>query len=72
MLLAADTGTAHFAVTGGTAWVRSGAHGTSQDRTTGTLEAGDGALVPPGVAITVRNAGDAPAVVLVLTLIPGR
>ena len=70
MLLSFEAGGADYAVTKGTAWVRTGAIETSQDMTTGTLQAGDGALVSTGVAITFRNVGEVPAVVLILTLTP--
>jgi predicted SnoaL-like aldol condensation-catalyzing enzyme len=70
MLLSVEAGSVDYGVTAGTAWVRTGTNGSSQDTTTGTLDAGDGALLSTGVGITVRNTGDVPAVVLLLTLSP--
>jgi hypothetical protein len=55
---------------GGTPWVRRDATGMLGDESSPTLAPGDGALVAPGDDVLLRNAGDAPATVLVATILP--
>jgi predicted ester cyclase len=65
-----EAGTIDFAMSNGTAWVRSGVNGASRDSAAGSLQTGDGALLPPGATFSLRNSADAPAVVLVVAVTP--
>jgi predicted ester cyclase len=65
-----ESGTLDFAMSDGTVWVRTGSNGASRDRAAGSLQAGDGALLPPDATFSLRNSGDAPAVVLVVAITP--
>jgi hypothetical protein len=53
-------------------WVRRGADGTGEVLRAGTLAGGDGALLPHGAVVTLRNLGGVPAVVLVLAITPAK
>lgn len=68
LLLLVESGTLDFALPTGTAWVRSGANGASTNRAAGSLQAGDGALLAPGATVSLRESGDAPAVVLIVAV----
>lgn len=69
-LLAVEAGALGLEIDGGAAWVRSGVNGAATDSRDATLAAGDGALVPSGVGIVLRNPGDVPLLVLLVALVP--
>jgi mannose-6-phosphate isomerase-like protein (cupin superfamily) len=71
-LLAVEAGELSVAIAAGTVWRRHGADGTIATTSRRLLEAGDAVLVEPGADTEVRNAGDGPLVLLVVTLTPGR
>lgn len=68
LLLAIMGGQVELGLASGPAWLRNGTDGATRVAHAGTREAlgsGDGALVPAGGTMALRNAGDAPAVVIV-------
>jgi hypothetical protein len=70
VLLAVEGGTLDFVATEGAVWVSRGADGSNDAARTGALAVGDGALLSSDDAVTLRNLGADPAVVLVLTIAP--
>jgi hypothetical protein len=68
LLLAVESGTVDVETAEGSAWVRDGAEGTTRTATSASLDAGDGAFVPPGAMVSFANLGDAPAGVLLVSL----
>ena len=69
-LLAVEAGRLNVATTAGTVWRRHGADGTLATTGRRLLAVGDAAFVEPGASAEVRNAGDSPLVLLVVTLTP--
>jgi predicted ester cyclase len=69
-LLAVEAGSMSLAISDGTAWSRHGADGAITTDSDGTLRAGDAILFEPGAAGEVRSVGDAPLVLLVVTITP--
>jgi hypothetical protein len=71
LMVSMVTGTVVLTASNGTAWVRSGVSGASQDMADGLLAAGDGALLTTGATVSLLNAGAAPAVVQIAAVSPG-
>lgn len=69
-LVYAEAGTLGLESDGVEAWIRRGGTGVSGEVAAGALGAGDGALLRLGAAATLRNVGDSPPAVLVLTILP--
>jgi quercetin dioxygenase-like cupin family protein len=71
VLLVVEAGTATLATEGRSeAWVQRRAEGVAHYLGLATLAAGDGALIGAGPAAELRNAGQEPVEVLVVTLLP--
>jgi predicted ester cyclase len=70
LLAFVEAGSLDFAMATGTAWIRDGVNGASRNGFASPLLTGDGALLPPGAAFSLRNSADVPAVVLVVALTP--
>jgi hypothetical protein len=70
VLLAVEAGTLGLAAAGAP-WVRRGAGGAEAAGGAATLAAGDGALLDEGAGAELRNAGDGPLRLLVVTLLGG-
>ncbi|MGH2561170.1 MAG: ester cyclase [Thermomicrobiales bacterium] len=69
-LLAVETGALGVQSTGGKVWVNHGVRGWNTNLDVGTLDAGDGAFLHAETAITLRNDGSEPVVLLVVILLP--
>jgi predicted ester cyclase len=69
-LLAVEAGTLSQTITDGTTWSRHGADGAITTAGDGTLRAGDATLMELGASAELRSAGDAPLVLLVVTITP--
>ncbi len=70
VLLHVESGSLGLEIRNGEAWVTRGSRRPSGDIESGRLAAEDGALLRPGTAAALRNVGDGPLVVLVLTITP--
>jgi hypothetical protein len=68
VLLVGESGRLELTTPDGKAWVRRGADGTYELLAGATLAFGDGALIPATTATALRNAGEAPLVVLIVTI----
>jgi hypothetical protein len=68
-MLAVEAGTLELATEGAPAWVRSAPDGSGESRRSTTLAAGDGARVGTGTGAELRNAGEEPVAVTVVTLL---
>jgi hypothetical protein len=69
-LLCVEGGTLGFTTSDGAAWETRGPDRASTEQGEGMLAVGDGALLQPGSGIVLRNPGDEPVVVLLVTILP--
>lgn len=70
VLLHAAAGTLDVDAPTGAVWVRRGGEGRSGDLDREPFVSGDGALIRSGAVVSVSNPGNAPAVVLVVAIVP--
>jgi predicted ester cyclase len=72
VLLAVEAGTLGLDTADGTARVRRGADGATDDLASASLAAGDGALIGAGTTTTIRNPGPEPLVLVLVSVAPDR
>ena len=70
VLLTVEAGVLELEIDGDRAWVTSGANGASHHTADASLVAGDGAQVPSGAGVVLRNSGADPLVVLLISIVP--